>query len=94
MFHWAGRVMRDSVLTINVHLRVTRNFMFADPENNAEQLVVGEGRVAADMGAGSGAGITWHLRAQSAGGRVYAIDVQKQLRQDSGRGKRVSRMSK
>ncbi|MEK7178840.1 MAG: methyltransferase domain-containing protein [Patescibacteria group bacterium] len=53
--------------------------MFADPENNVEQLIVGEGRVVADMGAGSGAYTMALARAVGRGGRVYAVDVQKQL---------------
>ncbi len=54
---------------------------FKDPERVLDQLVLGEGRIVADFGAGSGAYTLSAARRVGDLGRVYAIDVQKELLQ-------------
>lgn len=53
--------------------------MFSDPEKNIEQFDLGEGNTVADFG--SGAGFYSFSAAEAVGpsGKVYAIDVQKDL---------------
>jgi ubiquinone/menaquinone biosynthesis C-methylase UbiE len=55
--------------------------MFSDPEKNIEQFSLGKGTYVADLG--SGAGFYSFSAAEAVGpdGRVYAVDVQKDLLQ-------------
>lgn len=53
--------------------------MFSAPEKNIEQLAVKEGEIIADFGAGSGAYTIAAAKALHGTGKVYAIDVQKDL---------------
>jgi arsenite methyltransferase len=55
--------------------------MFSDPEKNIEQLGLGEGNYVADFGSGSG--FYSFAAAQKVGtnGRVYSLDIQKDLLQ-------------
>ena len=53
--------------------------MFKDPETVLDQLVLGEGRVVADFGAGSGAYALSAARRVGETGKVYAVDIQKNL---------------
>lgn len=53
--------------------------MFSDPQHNIEQFMLGEGMHVADLGAGSGAYTLAAGRAVGSGGRVYAVEVQKDL---------------
>ncbi len=52
---------------------------FKDPENVLDQLVLGEGRIVADFGAGSGAYTLAAARRVGGEGKVYAIDIQRDL---------------
>ena len=53
--------------------------MFSDPQKNTAQLDVREGDHVADFGAGSGAYAFAVAKRVGSSGRVYAIDVQKDL---------------
>lgn len=53
--------------------------MFSDPVKNIEQLRIQPGQDIADLGAGSGFYTLAAAKSLSATGRVYAIDVQKEL---------------
>lgn len=53
--------------------------MFSDPENNIAQLGLSDGNVVADLGAGSGYYSIAAAKAVAPTGRVYAIDIQKEL---------------
>lgn len=53
--------------------------MFADPENNIKQFKLGEGMIVADLGSGSGFYTLAAARAVGGNGKVYAVDVQKEL---------------
>ena len=53
--------------------------MFSDPKHNIEQLGLSDGNVVADLGAGSGFYTIEAAKAVAPRGRVYAIDVQKDL---------------
>lgn len=53
--------------------------MFSDPRHNIEQLGISDGAVIADLGAGSGFYTIEAARAVLPTGRVYAVDVQKDL---------------
>lgn len=53
--------------------------MFSDPEQNVAQLSLGNGNQVADFGAGSGAYSFAAAEAVGNDGKVYAIDVQKDL---------------
>ncbi len=55
--------------------------MFKDPERVLDQLVLGSGRIVADFGVGSGAYALSASRRVGDMGRVYAIDIQKDLLQ-------------
>lgn len=52
---------------------------FADPQKNVSHLELREGMQVADFGAGSGHYVTALSRMVHEGGRVYAIDIQKEL---------------
>lgn len=53
--------------------------MFSDPQKNIDQFGLGAGSYVADFGAGSGFYTFAAARAVGSGGRVYAVDVQKDL---------------
>jgi len=53
--------------------------MFSDPENNIRQLALAPGMQVADFGSGSGFYTMAISKAVSPGGRVFAIDIQKDL---------------
>lgn len=53
--------------------------MFSDPAKNIEQLGLSKGMFVADFGAGSGFYTMSSAKAVGEKGRVYAIDVQKEL---------------
>ena len=52
---------------------------FLDPQNNIEQLELSEGMIVADLGVGSGFYTLAAAEAVGSSGRVYAIDVQKDM---------------
>ncbi|MBI2109336.1 MAG: methyltransferase domain-containing protein [Parcubacteria group bacterium] len=54
---------------------------FKDPERVLDQLVLGHGRTVVDLGAGSGAYTLSAARRVGDTGRVYAVDIQKELLQ-------------
>lgn len=53
--------------------------MFSDPRHNIEQLGISDGMVIADLGSGSGFYSMEAARAVSPMGKVYAVDVQRDL---------------
>lgn len=53
--------------------------MFSDPQKNVEQFSLGKGNYVADFGAGSGFYTFSAAKAVGSSGRVYAVDVQKDL---------------
>jgi ubiquinone/menaquinone biosynthesis C-methylase UbiE len=53
--------------------------MFSDPKNNIERLGLSDGMIVADLGSGSGFYAIEAGRAVAPTGRVYAVDVQKDL---------------
>ncbi len=53
--------------------------MFSVPEKNIEQLALRQDQIVADFGAGSGAYTLAAAKALNGSGKVYAIDVQKDL---------------
>lgn len=53
--------------------------MFSDPQHNIEQFGLSDGMVVADMGAGSGFYAIEAAKAVAPTGKVYAIDVHKDL---------------
>jgi len=52
---------------------------FSDPQKNIEQLGLQKGMLVADLGAGSGAYTIAAAKAIGDSGRVYAVEVQKEL---------------
>jgi len=52
---------------------------FADPAGNISQFGIGEGKYVADLGAGSGHYSIAAAKAVGSTGRVYAVEVQKDL---------------
>jgi len=54
---------------------------FSDPQKNIEQLHIREGMRVADLGAGTGAYTIAAARAAGDSGKVYAVEVQKDLLQ-------------
>lgn len=54
-------------------------YMFSAPEKNIEQLNLQPNQIVADFGAGSGAYTIAAAKAMNGTGKVYAIDVQKDL---------------
>lgn len=53
--------------------------MFSDPARNIEQLGLSDGQIVADFGAGSGFYTLAAARKVAPTGKVYAVDVQKEL---------------
>lgn len=57
----------------------TGTMAFADPEHNIEQFMLGDGAFVADLGAGSGAYSFAASRAVGGEGRVFAVEIQREL---------------
>lgn len=55
--------------------------MFSDPHKNIEQFRLGDGMIVADLGAGSGFYAIEAAKSVAPTGKVYAIDIQKDLLQ-------------
>lgn len=55
--------------------------MFSDPENNIKQFALGPGMMVADFGSGSGFYTMAAARAVAPNGKVFAVDIQKDLLQ-------------
>jgi len=55
--------------------------MFSDPENNIKQFALAPGMMVADFGSGSGFYSMAIARAVAPGGKVFAVDIQKDLLQ-------------
>lgn len=53
--------------------------MFSDPEHNIEQFGLSDGMIVADLGAGSGFYSVAAAKAVAPMGKVYAVDIQKDL---------------
>lgn len=53
--------------------------MFSDPKHNVEQFGLSDGKIVADLGAGSGFYSIEAARVVAPHGRVYAIDIQADL---------------
>jgi ubiquinone/menaquinone biosynthesis C-methylase UbiE len=53
--------------------------MFSDPEHNVEQFGLSDGMIVADLGAGSGFYSMAAAKAVAPTGKVYAVDIQKEL---------------
>ena len=53
--------------------------MFSDPEKNIKQFDLREGQHVADLGAGTGACVLAAARAVGSQGKVYALEVQREL---------------
>src|SRR5690349_20297451 len=53
--------------------------MFSDPRHNLEQLGLSDGHVVADFGAGSGFYAMEAARLVAPTGKVYAVDIQRDL---------------
>ena len=53
--------------------------MFADPRHNIEQLGISDGAIVADFGSGSGFYSLEAALAVAPSGKVYAVDVQREL---------------
>lgn len=53
--------------------------MFSNPQHNIEQLGLSDGMIVADLGAGSGFYTVEAAKAVAPTGKVYAVDVQKDL---------------
>jgi ubiquinone/menaquinone biosynthesis C-methylase UbiE len=53
--------------------------MFSEPEHNLEQLALESGEIVADLGCGSGAYTIAVAKILKGSGRVYAVEVQKEL---------------
>ncbi len=55
--------------------------MFCDPENNVKQFGLAPGMLMADFGSGSGFYTMAEARVVAPGGKVFAVDIQKDLLQ-------------
>jgi len=55
------------------------NYMFSDPENNIKQFALSPGMFVADFGSGSGFYALAAARAVAPAGKVFAVDIQKDL---------------
>jgi len=67
--------------------------MFTDPSSNLQQLALGVGWHVADFGSGSGAYALAAAKRVGPDGRVYAVDVQKELLQKIKNEARTQRFS-
>jgi len=64
--------------------------MFSDPENNVKQFGLAPGMVVADFGSGSGFYTLAEAKAVAPSGKVFAVDIQKDLLQKLKNGARDS----
>jgi ubiquinone/menaquinone biosynthesis C-methylase UbiE len=67
--------------------------MFSDPENNVKQFALSPGMMVADFGAGSGFYSFAASKAVAPDGRVFAIDIQKDLLEKLKNGARQNHLS-
>ncbi|MDP3726161.1 MAG: methyltransferase domain-containing protein [bacterium] len=67
------------MILILTSARLKSIMQFKDPERVLDQFVLGEGRIVADFGAGSGAYTLASARRVGGEGKVYAIDIQRDL---------------
>lgn len=67
--------------------------MFSDPENNIKQFGLAPGMLVADFGSGSGFYTMAEARAVAPSGKVFAVDIQKDLLQKVKSGARDSHLS-
>lgn len=67
--------------------------MFSDPENNVKQFALVPGMQVADFGAGSGFYTMAIARAVAPGGRVFAVDIQKDLLQKLKNGAKQNKLN-
>lgn len=67
--------------------------MFSDPENNIKQFALSPGMMVADFGSGSGFYSIAAAKAVSPGGKVFAVDIQKDLLEKLKNGARQDHIS-
>jgi ubiquinone/menaquinone biosynthesis C-methylase UbiE len=67
--------------------------MFSDPENNIKQFALASGMQVADFGSGSGFYTFAVARAVAPNGKVFAVDIQKDLLQKLKNGARENHLS-
>ena len=67
--------------------------MFSDPENNIKEFALAPGMIVADFGSGSGFYTMSAARAVMPGGKVFAVDIQKDLLEKLKNGARQSQLS-
>jgi ubiquinone/menaquinone biosynthesis C-methylase UbiE len=67
--------------------------MFSDPENNIKQFALASGMQAADFGSGSGFYTFALARAVAPNGKVFAVDIQKDLLEKLKSGARENHLS-
>ncbi len=67
--------------------------MFSDPENNIKQFALAPGMLVADFGSGSGFYSMAAAKAVAPNGRVFAVDIQKDLLEKLKNGARQNHIS-
>jgi ubiquinone/menaquinone biosynthesis C-methylase UbiE len=67
--------------------------MFSDPENNIKQFALAPGMLVADFGSGSGFYTIAAAKAVAPNGKVFAVDIQKDLLQKLKNGARQEHLS-
>lgn len=67
--------------------------MFSDPENNIKQFALASGMMVADFGSGSGFYSMAAAKAVMPGGKVFAVDIQKNLLEKLKNGARQNHIS-
>jgi ubiquinone/menaquinone biosynthesis C-methylase UbiE len=67
--------------------------MFSDPENNIKQFALAPGMMVADFGSGSGFYSMAAAKAVMPGGKVFAVDIQKDLLEKLRNGARQNHIS-
>jgi ubiquinone/menaquinone biosynthesis C-methylase UbiE len=67
--------------------------MFSDPENNIKQFALASGMMVADFGSGSGFYSMAASKAVMPGGKVFAVDIQKNLLEKLKNGARQNHIS-
>jgi ubiquinone/menaquinone biosynthesis C-methylase UbiE len=67
--------------------------MFSDPENNIKQFALAPGMMVADFGSGSGFYSLAAAKAVMPGGKVFAVDIQKDLLEKLKNGARQNHLS-
>jgi tRNA A58 N-methylase Trm61 len=68
--------------------------MFSDPENNIKQFALASGMMVADFGSGSGFYSMAAARAVAPSGKVFAVDIQKDLLQKLKNGAKQNNINK